>query len=67
MGLSHEYVARRSQVLDDLRRTVETPTDRALDEVAAYRAAKRIIAECERNGVSVDAIQSALDARRAAR
>lgn len=27
MGLSHEYVARRSQILDDLRRTVETPAD----------------------------------------
>jgi hypothetical protein len=27
MGLSHEYVARRSQVIDDLRRTVEPADD----------------------------------------
>jgi hypothetical protein len=27
MGLSHEYVARRSQVIDDLRRTVTPPDD----------------------------------------
>jgi hypothetical protein len=27
MGLSHEYVARRSQIIDDLRRTVEPADD----------------------------------------
>lgn len=42
-------------------------SDRALDDVAAYRKAKRIVAEIEAAGIPLDIMTSAIEARRAAR
>ena len=39
----------------------KTPTDRALDDVAAYRAAKRVVDEAERLGVPREAIRLAAE------
>lgn len=42
-------------------------SDRALDDVAAYRKCRRIAAELEAAGIPLDLMQSAIEARRAAR
>jgi hypothetical protein len=52
MGLSRTYVARRSAVIEDLRRAVShaghRPVDRALDEVAHYRLTREVEQTLER-------------------
>lgn len=44
-----------------------TPTDRALDAVAAYRAAKRIVAEAVKHGIPAEALRSAIEQHEASK